>query len=172
MKNNRCHARSRSGEQCKKPAMNGLTVCLSHGGKTRQAKAKAARLLNESAYPAVITLRNIMLDENTDDALKVKTAIALLDRVPGFGKNAPAERETPPWALVLQQVTTNRIDIIKEAPAWVLEEAEGFEPPQPAIEEVQEAEVVEDNFEPSDHSNVISFDTPIVRGSANPPRQR
>ena len=170
--NNRCHARSRSGEQCKKPAMNGLTVCLSHGGKTRQAKAKAARLLNESAYPAVITLQNILLSEDTDDALKVKTAIALLDRVPGIGRNAREAQETPPWAIVLQQVT-NVTHVDTSVPDWVLEEAGGIEPPQPAIEQVHEAEVVEDDdFEPSDHSNVISFDTPIVRGSANPPRRR
>ncbi|WP_431220997.1 hypothetical protein [Leifsonia xyli] len=151
--------------------MNGLTVCLSHGGKTRQAKAKAARLLNESAYPAVITLQNILLSEDTDDALKVKTAIALLDRVPGIGRNAREEQGTPLWALTLNQVSVTHVN--REVPAWVLEQAEGVEPPQRAIEQVEEAEVVEDDdFEPSDHSNVISFDTPIVRGSANPPRRR
>ena len=167
-----CHARSsRTGEQCKKHAMNGLTVCLSHGGATKRSKAKAARLLEQTALPAVITLRDIMLDENTDDALKVKTAVAILDRVPGFGKNSVVQVETPPWAVVLQQVTTNVTQISRDAPDWVLEQAAGDVPEQPTMAELEEAEVVEE-FEPTDFSNVVSFDTPIVRGSANPPRRR
>lgn len=43
----RCKATARSGEQCRRPSMKGGTVCASHGGKSPQAKAAAARRLAE-----------------------------------------------------------------------------------------------------------------------------
>ena len=43
----RCKATARSGEQCRRPSMKGGTVCASHGGKSPQVKAAAARRLAE-----------------------------------------------------------------------------------------------------------------------------
>ncbi|MDN5687118.1 MAG: hypothetical protein L0G94_10665 [Brachybacterium sp.] len=38
-----CKATARNGEQCRRPSMKGGKVCASHGGKSPQAKAAAAR---------------------------------------------------------------------------------------------------------------------------------
>jgi hypothetical protein len=84
--------------------MEGMTVCLFHGGKTKRSKAKARRLLDSAAMPAVVTLINILTDVNTPIALREKTAIDLLDRVPGFAKNSRVEVEDPAWHDIMQNI--------------------------------------------------------------------
>ena len=53
----RCHAHSKSGEQCKRAAMIGGTVCRMHGGASPWAKIKAAERLEERE------VRRILADE-------------------------------------------------------------------------------------------------------------
>ena len=43
----KCSGHRTNGEPCKAWAMNGSSVCVAHGGKARQVKAKAARVLAE-----------------------------------------------------------------------------------------------------------------------------
>lgn len=51
----RCKARARStGEQCKRKAIEGLTVCRSHGGATRKGLAKSARVKAEAKAAQVV----------------------------------------------------------------------------------------------------------------------
>lgn len=51
----RCTAKSsRTGQQCKKPAMDGATVCGSHGGRAPQVKAAAARRMVFAAARAEV----------------------------------------------------------------------------------------------------------------------
>lgn len=52
----RCKATARSGEQCRRPSMKGGTVCASHGGKSPQAKAAAARRLAEQEAAKAVRL--------------------------------------------------------------------------------------------------------------------
>lgn len=53
----RCKARARStGEQCKRKAIEGLTVCRSHGGATRKGLAKSARVKAEAKAAQVVRL--------------------------------------------------------------------------------------------------------------------
>lgn len=52
----RCKATARSGEQCRRPSMKGGTVCASHGGKSPQVKAAAARRLAEQEAAKAVRL--------------------------------------------------------------------------------------------------------------------
>lgn len=91
----RCHAVKKTGEPCKNYAIEGLNVCRYHGGATKRSRAKAARLLEQSAMPAVAALRGILMDETTKPELRLKAAVSLLDRIPGFGKNSHVAMENP-----------------------------------------------------------------------------
>lgn len=53
----RCHAKNRQGEQCKKPAMVGKTVCRNHGGRSTGAKRLnvAANAVQHGIYKDVLT---------------------------------------------------------------------------------------------------------------------
>lgn len=66
----RCSAKSkRSGEQCKRWATRGLTVCAMHGGSTKRAKAKAVVVLAERearrrlAIPTNVDPRDALTEE-------------------------------------------------------------------------------------------------------------
>lgn len=52
----RCKATARSGDPCRRSAMKGGTVCASHGGKSPQAKAAAARRLAEQEAAKAVRL--------------------------------------------------------------------------------------------------------------------
>jgi hypothetical protein len=75
----RCRAKShRSGERCKKAAINGGTVCQTHGGGAPQVKAKAAERLAALVDPAIDTLDKSMKVDNP--AVALAAAKDVLDR--------------------------------------------------------------------------------------------
>lgn len=79
-----CHAKSTtSGEQCKKLAMMGQTVCGSHGGKSPQALAAAKMRILELIEPALAALAKTMISGESDSA-RVSAAKDILDRA-GLG---------------------------------------------------------------------------------------
>lgn len=112
----RCQATSkRSGEQCGKWAIKGLTVCRMHGGGTQRAKAAAARNVQlATAQAAVVTYG---LDEDVDplDALEAELrrtagAVAYLQGLvqtldaPGLGQSTRASGRVPSvWVELYQR---------------------------------------------------------------------
>ncbi len=91
------HLSDGSGRQCAKAAMKGGFVCRSHGGAKKSTIAAAKARLENLRFPAIATLRDIMLKgvENGNYPSAVRAAIAVLDRT-GFHpsdepSNLPAE---------------------------------------------------------------------------------
>lgn len=84
----RCRAHKKTGEQCKKWAILGATVCRVHGGATPRVKKKAAERIAEAADDAAALLVKFMEDPAHD--VKVRTQIAqdLLNRAGYSGKNS------------------------------------------------------------------------------------
>lgn len=64
-----CKATARSGEQCRRPSMKGGKVCASHGGKSPQAKAAAARRTAEAKAAKSMALFAEAVDINPAEAL-------------------------------------------------------------------------------------------------------
>ncbi|UVY83805.1 hypothetical protein NLU66_16585 [Brachybacterium sp. NBEC-018] len=65
----RCKATARSGDPCRRAAMKGGTVCASHGGKSPQAKAAAARRLAEQEAAKAVRLFSAPVDVDPARAL-------------------------------------------------------------------------------------------------------
>ena len=170
---NRCVAKStRSGERCKKSAIKGGTVCRTHGGANRFVAKKARERLLELQEPAIVQLNRILSAPGTSDSDRLRAVQMVLDRT-GLGASQHVEVEVKPWEITMQQVFKSNPDpqINRAIPDDMLAEMEAYVPP--TYDEVIDAEVIEDDdFEPSDFSNVTSFDAPVRRGSANPPRRR
>ncbi len=99
-----CSAHNAQGEQCKRGAMLGTTVCAAHGGLAPHVKAAAAARLTE-ALPVIVERLHAMLEEVRKDApacvmcgrgmprseeflLKVMTTV--MDRA-GMGPSAKVE---------------------------------------------------------------------------------
>lgn len=78
-----CSARRTNGLPCKNAPMKGSVVCARHGGLAPQVKKKAKERLMELVHPAISELYRILHNPETDDAVKVRAATAILDRT-GF----------------------------------------------------------------------------------------
>lgn len=66
----RCKAKARStGEQCKRAAIDGGTVCRTHGGASPQARAAAERRVQEEKAAAAARLFAVPKDIDPADAL-------------------------------------------------------------------------------------------------------
>ena len=171
---NRCvHKASSTGDRCKKSAIKGGTVCKSHGGAARHVAKKARERLLELQEPAIVQLNRILSAPGTSDSDRLRAVQMVLDRT-GLGASQHVEVEVKPWEITMQQVFKNNVDpqINRGIPADMLEELNASKTTA-RDENIEDAEVIEDDdFEPSDHSNVVSFDAPVRRGSANPPRRR
>lgn len=72
------HRANGSGEQCKAHAMQGSRVCVVHGGKARQVRERAARRLEELAWPAAVRIGKLIDHRNPNVALAA--AKDVLDR--------------------------------------------------------------------------------------------
>lgn len=91
----KCAAKSsRTGEPCQRWAMNGTNVCQMHGGAARQVRLKARERLNEMANRAIDTLDIAMEKIDTDSAVAVKAAVAVLDRT-GYHSKRTIEIQDP-----------------------------------------------------------------------------
>lgn len=75
------HLTDGSGRRCKKPAINGGTVCASHGGRAPQVKKSAKERLAELIEPALAGLNKAL--ESNDLTAIVKASQIVLDRT-GF----------------------------------------------------------------------------------------
>ncbi|MDN4473569.1 hypothetical protein [Demequina zhanjiangensis] len=101
---NRCVRRKKNGEQCRRPAVRGSTVCPKHG-INRFALAAAQRRLASFADPALTALYDILIKPSTPDNERARVALAIIDRV-GLGPSARFEVgiEAKPWEIVMQHV--------------------------------------------------------------------
>lgn len=88
----RCKARTKSGEQCKKYAIAGGTVCPTHGGSAPQVKKRAAMRLLELIDPAITTLAREMATA-TRSSDRQRAANSILDRAGVVRREAPQKED-------------------------------------------------------------------------------
>jgi len=112
----RCTARKKTGEQCRKWAIKGGTVCTHHGGRAPQTKAKARQRIEEAADPMAVLLIKIAMDENAPYAVRLAAIRDVLDRA-GLGAKQAMEVgiELQPWEELLRDVTFDGVARITRA---------------------------------------------------------
>ena len=106
----RCKAKAnRTGERCKRAAIKGGTVCTTHGGRAPQVVKSARERLLALVDPALATLHKILTDPNADDSIKVRAAIAALDRT-GMGPGQTVTLQTSKWDDATDALLSDMID--------------------------------------------------------------
>lgn len=174
---NRCvHKANSTGERCKKPAIRGGTVCKSHGGAAAHVAKKARERLLELSEPAVVQLNRILTAQGTSDSDRLRAIQMVLDRT-GLGPGVTVEHEVRPWEITMQHVFKQSTDvgIDRSLPPQLQAEIEAM--PSRQYEDIEDAEVIEDEH-PRDRLPQIIPPTSrgaraTVRvGSAEPPRRK
>lgn len=104
----RCKAHRRSGDQCLKAANNGATVCRYHGGAARQVKMAARARLENAADRMAKELLGMATATDISDAVKLAAIKDALDR---GGLKAPNEvvvspGQTPAYQEIFDSMTT------------------------------------------------------------------
>lgn len=152
---NRCSAKStRSGEQCRKPAIKGGTVCRTHGGNLPVVKKKAKERWRELEEP-MVALTERMVEKaaagGMSDGDTLRLMAFLADRM-GYQRGITVEHtQDKPWMVTMEHIIT-------EIP-------EGYDPyaHQRQLEDIQDAEVVEESLPPvADYSKHERFDGPKI----------
>lgn len=137
---NQCKAHRRAtGEQCRRSAIRGGTVCPSHGGRAPQIKRKAMQRLEAAADQVMAALIRIATDERYKPADRVQACKDLLDRA-GYGVTHRFAVEA--------SVDPDLIEMITDARARMAEEerAEYAARALPALTDVADAEIVDDSL--------------------------
>ena len=103
----RCRAHRKTGDRCKRLALNNQRVCSHHGGRASQSLAAARRRLAENADPAVRQLAKIAYDDNVAVETRLKATLALIDRSVGGAKTSvDIEIGAKPIDGILESVAT------------------------------------------------------------------
>jgi len=107
-KNRRCRAKIRSGpyegQRCRKLALRGAKVCLSHGGQLPMVKLAAEKRLLAASDLAVKGLINMAFDKKgVEDANRIRAMLAILDRAGLDGKQS-VTIEVKPWQEALRAI--------------------------------------------------------------------
>lgn len=106
----RCTAHKKNGEQCRKWAMYGTTVCGTHGGRAPQSRAKAMQRLADAAPQIAERLIGLAQNKLKDGTkvgayAQVQAANSVLDRV---GVTAPKDVTVTvkPFEAMLAEITS------------------------------------------------------------------
>ncbi|WP_395690670.1 hypothetical protein [Nocardioides sp.] len=83
--------------------MLGQSCCRVHGGAAPQNKKSAKERLLELADPAIAALSKIVNDEDTDDTVRLRAALGIMDRI-GLGPGAKLEVGRSKWDETLEAV--------------------------------------------------------------------
>ena len=106
VKEHRCTAHRRNGEQCKNPAILGATVCRFHGGAAKQVVRAARVRLQNAAEKMARELLGMASDPNVSDSVKIAAIRDALDRV-GLKPVTTVDLEvsTKPWEKVFEGIS-------------------------------------------------------------------
>lgn len=96
----KCSARTRAGNPCRRSPVKGATVCRAHGGGAPQVKAKAAQRLAEMTMPMLARLYKIANDDSMPPAVQLAAVRDVLDRA-GIREAITVDLEVRPWEHVL-----------------------------------------------------------------------
>lgn len=141
----RCNGHKHNGERCQKPAINGATVCRTHGGATRHVRAAAKRKLDDAALLMAKELLKMAQSDTVSDAVKLAAIRDALDRA-GLKPSTQVDVgiEVKPWEEMVADVGGMTTMTRSESRA-----ARGF-PDPPALEPVSErdADVIDAEIVP------------------------
>lgn len=101
----KCSATNRQGKRCGKWAIPGGTVCVMHGGKAPQVKAKADSRLAELVPPAIQALQELIAGA-TPDIARLKAVEAVLDRA-GYAITRKHELSVPDGEITFRIVDSD-----------------------------------------------------------------
>ena len=103
---NRCKAHRKNGEQCKKAAITGATVCRMHGGAARQVVNAARVRLQNAADKMARELLGIATDDSVPEGVRLAAVKDALDRA-GLKPITAVDLEisTKPWEAVFEGVS-------------------------------------------------------------------
>ena len=106
VKEHRCTAHRRTGEQCRNPAILGATVCRFHGGAAKQVVHAARVRLQNAAEKMARELLGMATDPNVSDSVKLAAIRDALDRA-GLKPVTAVDLEisTKPWEKVFEGVS-------------------------------------------------------------------
>ncbi len=121
----RCTAHKKTGEQCRRWAIRGGTVCTHHGGNTPAVKAKARRRLEEAADRLAKQLLDIAEGAESEQ-VRLSAVKDALDRA---GLKPPTQVDVAvghqPWRDLVENVTTmtraesrSRRGVPDDTPRW------------------------------------------------------
>ena len=104
----RCVAHRKNGDQCKRHAIKGATVCRVHGGAAGHVRRKAKQRLDEAADRMAKELLGIATSGDVSDAVKLAAIRDALDRSLG---RAPATVDVSvsapkPWEEMVSGMAT------------------------------------------------------------------
>ncbi len=114
----RCGGTLQSGEQCRREAILGGTVCSQHGGAAKQVRERAAARIGNAADEMVKRLFAMLDDPETPHAVRSKIMQDMLDRA---GLNATGK-------LVVGVAEVDPVEALFRA---VLQDSDGLDPVSP-----------------------------------------
>ena len=102
---NRCAAHRKNGDQCRHAAMNGTSVCQTHGGRAPQVRRKAKIRIEEASDKLAKALLEMAGDKNIPEGVRLAAIRDALDRG-GLGVKQAMEIEVTakPYERVFEKV--------------------------------------------------------------------
>lgn len=169
----RCTAHKKNGEQCRRWAIRGGTVCTHHGGRAPAVRARARQRLDEAADRMAKQLLGIA-ESAESEAVKLAAVRDALDRA---GLKPPAQVEvsakpTEPWEEVMGDIAMS----VGRTTRAEHRAARGLPPEEPRAlppMEIVDAEIVDDSPEPHPDAPRERAERPSwARGPARHPGTR
>ncbi len=114
-----CTAKSsRTGDPCKLHAIDGGTVCHTHGGSAPQVKQRAAERIRELLHPALARLAKLIESDDERVALgAVKSVLAFVppEVVQEAADEIPTPQQVREWITIMQSqqespITPDHVD--------------------------------------------------------------